>query len=546
MFRSSILFRGGLVTVSNILLHKVTNSLELNQKELEGSATQGGNEALKKYCKQNPSAPRPWPLTSGNSGSPGVAGGFDTVARYAASMAPKKSGLTNDEDTYRNQLDEEAQRVVSRFGEVPGQTIVRAEVAKWLNEQFATRYSQEDIIVTNGAKEALANVFSALLKEGDEVIMRERNWCSYVPQINYLGGEAVALKGSGMCETITVTDLEKYMENRDLDQQIILIWSFVTNPDGVQISEKQFKDIAEFLAKYKKAVILHDSSYDHFYGIDLNVQQMLDEAGFDSQNYIHVWGSGKSATVDHFIRAGGIASKHPELINRITDKISQFSTHVSGLSQACLYGALKDPHRADHVKQYIEFCEEKLALFHDKLNDVPYLTQTSCSGGYAYLKIADEAFKNIDHLKVSGFNRAETLFLRYTAIRGIGGSAFGPDDQNYIRLNLAELTMVELEQVANNIKKGFDLRQQHVENNIDLKTIEQDLVKHNQKLQGANKLIDKDMAFEYFAADKKHDLNQNQLEEILARADGKEFSLSGRLLENIFNPVIEANQERTK
>lgn len=65
---------------------------------------------------------------------------------------------------------------------------LREGIAKRIGERYKKDISPDQVVVTNGAKQALFNAFMALLDPGDEVIVFSPVWVSYIPQIILAGG----------------------------------------------------------------------------------------------------------------------------------------------------------------------------------------------------------------------------------------------------------------------------------------------------------------------------------------------------------------------
>ena len=82
----------------------------------------------------------------------------------------------------------------TKYTAVNGVVELREAIAGRLRDDLDLHYSPEQIIVTNGAKEALYNAFQALLDEGDEVIIPAPYWVSYEAQVVLAGGKPVIVQ----------------------------------------------------------------------------------------------------------------------------------------------------------------------------------------------------------------------------------------------------------------------------------------------------------------------------------------------------------------
>ncbi|TWT27684.1 aminotransferase class I/II-fold pyridoxal phosphate-dependent enzyme [Planomicrobium sp. CPCC 101110] len=134
---------------------------------------------------------------------------------------------------------------------------LRQEVAAFFSDRYGLTYEpQTEIIVTNGASEALDSVFRTILEPGDEVIIPAPCYTGYVPLVGLNGGKAVLLNTSDTGLVPTAERLRTLITNKT---KAILL-NFPSNPTGVTITKEQMAPLVEEL-KQHDIFIVSDEIY---------------------------------------------------------------------------------------------------------------------------------------------------------------------------------------------------------------------------------------------------------------------------------------------
>lgn len=130
---------------------------------------------------------------------------------------------------------------------------LRKEIAKYLSQRFELEYNPDnEIIVTCGGSEAIDITLNALLNEGDEVLLPDPSFVSYIPCTQIAGGKIInvpTIFEEGF--KLTLEHLEKYVTPKSK----LLILNFPCNPTGVVMSKEDLLPIAEFAIKHDLLVI---------------------------------------------------------------------------------------------------------------------------------------------------------------------------------------------------------------------------------------------------------------------------------------------------
>ena len=112
---------------------------------------------------------------------------------------------------------------------VNGYADVRQAISDKFKRENSLDYSADQIVISNGAKQSIANVMMALLNEGDEVVVFSPFWVSYTALIKMAGGTPVLVKG-GIESDFKVTPAQ--LEDAITDRTKAIIYSSPCNPTG--------------------------------------------------------------------------------------------------------------------------------------------------------------------------------------------------------------------------------------------------------------------------------------------------------------------------
>jgi aspartate aminotransferase len=139
------------------------------------------------------------------------------------------------------------------------QDLREALAAKYVKENNVP-YKAENIVVSNGAKQSIANVMLALLNPGDEVIVFAPYWVSYDALVRLAEATPVLVKG-GIENDFKVTAAQ--VENAITPKTKAIIFSSPCNPTGSVFSKKELESIAAVVLKHPNLLVIADEIYEH-------------------------------------------------------------------------------------------------------------------------------------------------------------------------------------------------------------------------------------------------------------------------------------------
>lgn len=148
----------------------------------------------------------------------------------------------------------------SRYTPVAGYLNLRQAVSRKLKEENGVDYAPEQIVVSNGAKQALCNVILATIDPGDEVILPIPAWVSYMEMVKLAGGTTVPVAATIEQDfKITPDQLRAAITPKT---RMLLLCS-PSNPTGSVYSKEELQALVDVLAKYPDIIVLADEIYEH-------------------------------------------------------------------------------------------------------------------------------------------------------------------------------------------------------------------------------------------------------------------------------------------
>lgn len=143
----------------------------------------------------------------------------------------------------------------SYYTGMSGLLTLRQAASDFVREKYQLDYAPEnEILVTIGATEALSATLTAILEEGDKVLLPAPAYPGYEPIVNLVGAEVVEIDTTENGFVLTPEMLEKaIIEQGDKLKAVIL--NYPANPTGITYSREQLEDIAAVLRKYEIFVV---------------------------------------------------------------------------------------------------------------------------------------------------------------------------------------------------------------------------------------------------------------------------------------------------
>ena len=308
----------------------------------------------------------------------------------------------------------------TKYTAVDGIPALKAAVAKKLKRDNNLEYAPNQIIVSNGAKHSLFNLFSATIEDGMEVIIPAPYWVTYPELVKYCGGKVVEIQTSDATAfKITPEQLKAAITPKTR----MLILTTPSNPTGAVYSKEELTALAEVL-KGTDILVASDEMYEKLtYDGEFTSAASISEDMF--KRTITINGLSKSVAMTGW-RFGYMAAYDTELIKATKKLQSQSTSNISSITQYAAIAGLDgsaDEDVAMMKKEFIKRRDEAVRLF----NEVDGLSVLKPDGAF-YL------FVNIQEVSNDSLTFAKEL-LESKGVAVVPGVGFG--SEGYFRFSFA-------------------------------------------------------------------------------------------------------------
>ncbi|MEG1003077.1 MAG: pyridoxal phosphate-dependent aminotransferase [Clostridium sp.] len=305
---------------------------------------------------------------------------------------------------------------------------LKEEICKKFLKDNGLNYGLDQIIVSTGAKQCLADAFMAILNEGDEVIIPTPYWVSYPELVKIAGGVPVFVEG-------TVENNYKYtiedLENIVTSKSKAIIINSPNNPTGTIYDKEELLELAKF-AERNNIMIIADEIYEKLIYDGEKHISIASLTDYAYENSIVINGLSKSAAMTGW--RIGYAAASSRIIKLMTSIQSHMTSNTSSISQYAAIEALKNSE--DSLNEMVKEFDNRRKYMIDRLNGIDGLSYILPKGAF-YIMVNVSKFYgekvNGNEIKDSLSFSKELLDIEKVAV--IPGIGFGLDD--YIRLSYA-------------------------------------------------------------------------------------------------------------
>ena len=316
----------------------------------------------------------------------------------------------------------------TKYTKTSGIVELRKAICKKLHQENNLNYSEEQIVVSTGAKQCLANTFLAILNKGDEVILQNPCWVSYTELIKLADGVPVIVN----CDEndgykLSAKNIEKAVTSKT---KAILLNS-PHNPTGIVYNKNELEEIAQIAKKYN-LIIISDEIYEKLiYDGEEHVSiASLSEDAYERTIVIN--GLSKTYAMTGW-RVGYTASS-TKLAKVMSSVQSHMTSNVCSISQYAALEALTGPQ--DSINMMKNAFEERRNFMMKKLEGIDEVSFIKPQGAF-YIMVDITYFigKSINGIKINNSIEFAKILLEEEKVAVIPGAAFGLE--SYIRLSYA-------------------------------------------------------------------------------------------------------------
>lgn len=329
----------------------------------------------------------------------------------------------------------------SSYSPVDGYADLKQSIANKFKRDNNLTYGLNQIVVSTGAKQSLANIAMCMLNKGDEVILPAPYWVSYSDIVKLAEGTPV--------EVPTSIDTDFKMTPAQLEAAITpntkMMWfSSPCNPSGSVYSKEELEGLAEVLKKHPNIYVVSDEIYEHinFRGGHVCI------AGIDGMydRTITVNGVSKAFAMTGW-RIGYIGA--PESIAKACTKFQgQNTSGANAIAQRATIAALDAP--VSKIQFMIDEFHKRRDLILELLGEIEGFKLNVPEGAfYVFPDISDFFGKTLNGTTINTASDFSMYLLENANVATVTGEAFG--NPNCIRISYAAAEK-ELREAVSRIK----------------------------------------------------------------------------------------------
>jgi len=305
----------------------------------------------------------------------------------------------------------------SSYSPVDGYVDLKKAICEKFKRDNHLTYQPNQIVVSTGAKQSIANVAMVLLNPGDEVLLPAPYWVSY-SAISILA-EATYVEIPSTVEAdfkITPAQLEAAITPKTK----MIFFNSPNNPSGTIYSEAEYRAFAEVLEKHPNIFILSDEIYEHINYGEPNFSFASIESMFDRT--ITVNGVAKAFAMTGW-RIGYIGA--PEWIAKACTKMQgQITSGANSIAQRATIAALQAP--ASKIKYMVDEFHSRRDIVIDLLREIDGFKLNVPGGAfYVFPDVSYFFGKEIKGYKIANAADFSMFLLAEANVATVTGDAFG-------------------------------------------------------------------------------------------------------------------------
>jgi methionine transaminase len=278
-------------------------------------------------------------------------------------------------------INEYMKKGMNQYAPMQGIMPLREIIAEKMQDLYGAKYNPEkEINITAGGTEAIYAAITAVINEGDEVIVFEPAYDCYVPAIELSGGIPIYIQLKAPDYTIDWNEVKKKVSHRT---RMIMI-NTPHNPTGAVMTEKDMKEL-ERITKGSDIIVLSDEVYEHIIFDGLKHQSVCRFPGLAERSFV-VFSFGKTYHATGW-KMGYVLA--PEKLMIEFRRVHQFI--VFTVNTPFQYAL------ADYMKNKSEYLE--LGEFYQKKRD--HFNNLIKGSKFKYIPASGSYFQSLDYSKIT-------------------------------------------------------------------------------------------------------------------------------------------------
>lgn len=315
----------------------------------------------------------------------------------------------------------------SHYTPVSGYAELRMAIVEKFKNENDLNYGVENIVVSTGAKQSLANALSCLLNQGDEVIIPTPYWVSYSEMVKLGEGTSVYINTTEKTDfKISAAELEAAITPRTK----VFMFSSPSNPTGSLYSKEELAALVSVFEKYPRIYIISDEIYEHinYAGHHESIGQFA--SIFD--RVIIINGVSKAFAMTGWRLGYMAASKE---IAQACDKLqSQVTSGTCSITQRAALAALGGTMAPTYEMR--EAFKHRRNVVYEALQSIPGLNTNLPEGAFYFFPEISSFFgKSTGETTITNSSDFCMFLLHDAHVSTVPGDAFGND--HYFRMSYA-------------------------------------------------------------------------------------------------------------
>ena len=376
-----------------------------------------------------------------------------TLAITAKAKELKKSGVDvvgfgagePDFNTPKNVCDAAVKAIETGFTKytpASGTNELKAAISKKFREFNGLSYAPNQIVISNGGKHSLTNIFDAIINPGDEVIIPAPYWLSYPEMVKLSDGVPVIITGTKE-NGYKVT--AKQLQEAITDKTKAFVLNSPNNPTGMLYTESELREIAE--------VIVRNDIY-------CVADEMYENLVYDDEKHVSI-ASLSEEIYDRTITCSGLSKSYAmtgwrigyvgasvELAKLMSAMQSHATSNPNSVAQFASVEALNGPQDAVEAMRK-EFDKRRLYMY-NRVKAMPYVDVMKPQGAfYVFIDMSEALSKTYKGVKLETSSKLAECLLNDYAVAVIPCADFG--FPSHIRLSYA-ISIEQIEKGLNRIE----------------------------------------------------------------------------------------------
>ena len=288
-------------------------------------------------------------------------------------------------------------------------------------------YTPNQIVVSTGAKQSLANLAMVLLNDGDEVLLPAPYWVSYSDISKLAGGIPIEIPTSIESDfKITPENLKASISSKTK----MMIYSSPCNPSGSVYSREELRALANVLIDYPEIIVISDEIYEHINFTGEHTSMAVFEDMYNRTVVVN--GVSKAYSMTGW-RIGYIGA--PTWIARACNKMQgQITSGANCIAQQATITALESS--PEKIKYMIDAFKERRKLILELISELPGFKTNQPQGAfYIFPDISHYFGKKLKGTKINTASDFSMYLLEKANVATVTGEAFG--NPNCIRISYA-------------------------------------------------------------------------------------------------------------